>query len=67
MSEVNSVKVRLDWARLLGFDQADKPRAAATFKAEEPWQTKIGPKFGIKPGVKVGVKVGIKAGLKLSV
>jgi hypothetical protein len=64
MSEVRSVKVRLDWTRLLGFDQADQPRETATAKTEESLQIKAGPKFGSKPGIKVGQKTGVKFGIK---
>jgi len=67
MSEVKSPKVRLDWSRLLGFDQADPaPVAPQTAKSHDPRFVKFGQKAGSKLGVKVGVKFGIKTGLKLA-
>ena len=60
MAETKSVRVKLDWSRLLGFDQAN---VSATEngggKAREPG-AKIGKKKGIKAGIKVGIKVGVK-------
>ena len=65
MSEIKSQKVRLDWSRLLGFDQAEDARESATPKNDrDAWQAKTGPKVGNKPGVKVGIKVGVKFGTK---
>ena len=54
MSINQPVKVKLDWARLLGFDQvapttneADSPRLAASRPA------KFGAKFGGKTGLRI--------------
>ena len=67
MSEVKSVKVKLDWTRLLGFDQADSTSAnPETAKLQDQRFVKFGQKAGSKLGVKVGVKFGIKTGLKLA-
>jgi hypothetical protein len=47
MADVKSVKVKLDWSRLLGFDQAaDERETTAKFG------TRLGSKIGGKPGVK---------------
>ncbi len=42
---------RLDWSRMLGFEQIVDCRAASA---------KIGAKVGSKTGLKVGLKVGLK-------
>ncbi len=60
MNEVNAPKVKLDWSRLLGFDQEDLSDRPA--KARDPRLAKI----GNKPGTKVGVKSGTKLGVKLT-
>lgn len=49
---------KLDWTRLLGFDQIAKDRKALR-------DGRIGSKTGAKVGVKLGVKLGIKAGVKV--
>ena len=63
MSEGKTAKVKLDWSRLLGFDQADVSADALTAgKMRDPRLTKL----GTKPGVKVGAKFGTKIGVKLA-
>jgi hypothetical protein len=56
MTEVKSPKVKLDWSRLLGFDQADSSVRSA--EARDLRLAKIGSKLGTKSGVKSGCKVG---------
>jgi hypothetical protein len=65
MSETKSTKVKLDWSRLLGFDQADPASCSSSNdKLRDPRLAKLGPKEGVKPGAKFGIKVGIKLGIK---
>jgi hypothetical protein len=56
MADVKSAKVKPDWSRLLGFDQAVEARETATSKINEPSLSKAGAKFGAKIGNKPGVK-----------
>ncbi len=58
MTDAKPAKVKLDWARLLGFDQANPSERAA--QAGELRMTKV----GNKPGTKFGSKVGVKRGFK---
>jgi len=56
MAEIKHPKVKLDWSRLLGFDQAnasDQPAEARDLRLAKIG-TKLGTKFGTKPGVKGG-------------
>jgi hypothetical protein len=46
--------VKLDWTRLLGFDQAPSIGGGTTPVTHE--FAKIGAKLGDKPGIKVGIK-----------
>jgi len=52
-SETAAPTVKLDWSRLLGFDQAVRSgdEAAAT-KLNDPRLIKLGAKFGCKPGIR---------------
>jgi hypothetical protein len=60
MTPTNEKKsVKLDWTRLLGFDQAPSIGSTTTPVTQEI--AKIGAKPGIKPGIKSGIKVGIKS------
>jgi hypothetical protein len=52
MAEVKHPKVKLDWSRLLGFDQAslsDRPTEACDLRLAKIG-TKAGTKFGVKGG-----------------
>ena len=51
---MNKIASKLDWTRMLGFEQIADTRATA----------KVGNKVGVKVGVKLGVKLGAKIGLK---
>ena len=59
---------RLDWNRMLGFEQVADDRGALRASAETRLGPKIGPKPGLKPiaeiGLKIGAKIGAKIGLK---
>lgn len=48
---------KLDWTRLLGFDQVANDRMVLR-------ESRLGSKIGAKRGVKLGVKLGIKLGSK---
>ena len=67
MSEGKAVKVKLDWSRLLGFDQAG-PSAFSpdADKLRDPCLTKLGTKPGVKSVAKFGIKVGVKGGVKIA-
>ena len=62
MTPTNEKKVKLDWTRLLGFDQAPSIGNTTTPATHEI--AEIGAKPGIKPGIKLGIKAGIKVGIK---
>jgi hypothetical protein len=55
MSDTQTPKVKLDWSRLLGFDQAAataaEPATPAT-RLNDPRLAKLGAKFGGKPGLR---------------
>ena len=52
-SETASPTVKLDWSRLLGFDQAVRSGDdAAAMKLNDPRLIKLGAKFGCKPGIR---------------
>ncbi len=53
---------KLDWNRMLGFEQITDVRQSA---GEERLAPKVGAKTGAKLGTKVGNKVGLKQGLKI--
>ena len=49
---------KLDWNRMLGFEQIVEVRQSTASK-------QLTPKVGTKTGAKVGNKIGIKQGLKI--
>ncbi len=51
MSEIRTPKVRLDWSRLLGFDQAGQAGEEAA-RLSNTRLGQIGVKLGPKPGLK---------------
>ena len=53
MSSPQSPKVRLDWSRLLGFDQAES-------SGDEPGASRLNDPRLVRLGAKVGVKKGIR-------
>jgi len=55
-------KIKLDWSKLLGFDQA--PRVEAKREGARPTTPALA-KLGSKVGVKVGGKVGTKPGVQI--
>ena len=63
------ISSKLDWSRMLGFEQVAADRAPADKIGSKAGMkpTTIGSKAGLKPAaipVKVGVKIGTKPGLK---
>jgi hypothetical protein len=54
---------KLDWTRLLGFEQIANERQS--FRGSR-LTSKVGGKTGAKPGTKLGVKLGGKGGRKYS-
>ena len=52
---------KLDWNRMLGFEQITEVRQS---KTAEPLSPKVGQKTGLKVGTKVGNKIGAKQGVK---
>ena len=50
MSEARTPKVKLDWSRLLGFDQAGDD--AGTTRLSDSRLGRIGVKLGPKPGLR---------------
>ena len=58
--EKSSVSKKLDWNRLLGFEQVAGERSAIGGRIGG----KVGEKVGEKVGTKIGVKLGQKAGIK---
>lgn len=55
-NNVNKISSKLDWNRMLGFEQVAANRVAAQEES-----AKLGAKVGVKLGVKLGVKAGVKA------
>ena len=55
---------KLDWNRMLGFEQITDVRKLA---GTDPLGPKIGSKIGGKVGNKIGQKVGLKIGAKQGV
>ena len=51
MSDGETAKVKLDWSRLLGFDQAP-PADIEAVRLGNPRLVKIGSKFGQKTGLR---------------
>jgi hypothetical protein len=58
--EKGRLAAKLDWNRMLGFEQIADARQAMRDESA------FGPKVGLKAGVKVGIKLGVKQGLKVS-
>ena len=48
-------KVRLDWSRLLGFDQAPLVVDDAPVRLNDPRLARLGAKFGNKPGLRISL------------
>jgi hypothetical protein len=46
------VRIRLDWTRLLGFDQAPAPDGGSDPALRRARLTRLGSKIGGKPGLK---------------
>ena len=51
---MQSISAKLDWNRILGFDQIASDRKVLRESG------RLDPKVGLKVGVKLGLKVGIK-------
>jgi hypothetical protein len=56
---MNKISSKLDWNRMVGFEQIADQRAVFA-----PTAGNLSPKVGIKLGLKVGIKIGVKAGIK---
>ena len=56
---MQKISSKLDWTRMLGFEQIVECRSAIQDRGN-----KIDAKVGSKMGDKVGLKVGVKAGFK---
>jgi hypothetical protein len=48
----SSRSVRLDWSRLLGFDQVSRPASGDASRLTDPRLARLGSKIGVKAGVK---------------
>jgi hypothetical protein len=56
MSDKQAPKVKLDWSRLLGFDQAaPSDGQSAALQIADPRLARVGAKFGGKTGVRTPV------------
>jgi hypothetical protein len=52
MSDTRTSKVKLDWSRLLGFDQAASAcDDAGAMRIDDPRLARLGSKIGPKPGI----------------
>ena len=60
---MNKLASKLDWTRMLGFEQVADARSALA-ETNGKLGAKVGGKIGDKLGLKVGVKLGLKVGLK---
>lgn len=58
------VLARLDWNKMLGFEQITEARESIRNEAVASRGAKVGTKVGNKVGNKVGAKIGVKTGLK---
>jgi hypothetical protein len=59
---------RLDWNRMLGFEQVTDDRGPLRVSSETRLGPKVGPKPGLKPGpmaARIGSKIGSKIGAKV--
>ena len=61
------VSEKLDWKRMLGFEQITEVRELLRHETPGGLGAKVGTKTGSKVGEKVGVKLGQKVGVKLGV
>jgi hypothetical protein len=61
---MNKLASKLDWTRMLGFEQVADARSALA-ETNGKVGAKVGGKIGDKAGVKLGLKVGVKLGLKV--
>lgn len=62
---MNKTSSKLDWNRLLGFEQVASERAELRYgKVASKVGGKVGGKVGVKTGSKIGVKIGSKQGVK---
>ena len=55
MSDKQAPKVKLDWSRLLGFDQAAPTAGESTLQIADPRLVRLGAKFGGKTGLRTAV------------
>lgn len=58
---MKKVASKLDWKRMLGFEQITELRQSTTPAFIE---AKVGHKVGQKVGTKIGLKIGAKQGIK---
>ena len=60
MANDQNPKIKLDWSRLFGFDQAPRPGGSddAT-RLANPRLTKLGAKVGGKLGAKQGIRLAV--------
>lgn len=54
------ISARLDWSKMLGFDQITEARELIRNEAVAGRGAKVGTKVGTKVGNKIGAKAGIK-------
>jgi hypothetical protein len=66
--EKRKLASKLDWGRMLGFEQIIEVRESASLGPKVGTKTgqKVGNKVGGKVGHKVGLKLGAKQGVKVS-
>ncbi len=55
MSDKQAPKVKLDWSRLLGFDQAAPIGGESALQIADPRLVRLGAKFGGKTGLRTVV------------
>jgi hypothetical protein len=58
------VSAKLDWNRMLGFEQITEERDSIRDESARALGPKVGHKVGEKTGLKVGIKLGQKIGAK---
>jgi hypothetical protein len=58
------VSRKLDWDRMLGFEQITEERDSIRDEATRTLSPKVGRKVGGKAGLKTGIKLGQKLGTK---
>ena len=59
------VSAKLDWNRMLGFEQITEERDSIRDESARALGPKVGHKVGEKTGLKVGIKLGQKIGLRV--